>query len=155
MSAMRKHGQPARRTHGSAVRVISGNYVAAKRRGVVGGVDYGETGEARAGAALRFAAASWVAVSRLWLVPSLSRFRSLPPLQPELCVHPLGRSHLFEPCPHHGVRAYPLQVRHVDIEGITQRIDAGDIVLLTNLVRFLRLDYHSSRVEQAPAAAEV
>ena len=34
--------------HGaSALRVACGNFVAAKRRGVVGGVDYGETGEVR------------------------------------------------------------------------------------------------------------
>lgn len=30
-----------------AIRVVSGNYIAAKRRGVVDGVDYGLTGEVR------------------------------------------------------------------------------------------------------------
>lgn len=33
--------------YGPAVSTVSGNYVAAKRRGVVGGVDYGFTGQVR------------------------------------------------------------------------------------------------------------
>lgn len=45
---VRRHARSDRSFHyGPAVHVISGNYVAAKRRGVVGGVDYQHTGVVR------------------------------------------------------------------------------------------------------------
>lgn len=45
---VRRHARSNRSFHyGPAVQVISGNYVAAKRRGVVGGVDYMHTGVVR------------------------------------------------------------------------------------------------------------
>ena len=43
--ALRKHGEV--RHGGPAVRVACGNFVAAKRRGVVAGVDFGDTGDVR------------------------------------------------------------------------------------------------------------
>lgn len=43
--ALRKHGEV--RHGGPAVRVACGNFVAAKRRGVVSGVDFGDTGDVR------------------------------------------------------------------------------------------------------------
>eukprot|EP00239_Pterosperma_sp_CCMP1384_P011545 CAMPEP_0197864142 /NCGR_PEP_ID=MMETSP1438-20131217/42150_1 /TAXON_ID=1461541 /ORGANISM="Pterosperma sp., Strain CCMP1384" /LENGTH=378 /DNA_ID=CAMNT_0043482281 /DNA_START=157 /DNA_END=1289 /DNA_ORIENTATION=- len=43
---LRRHGQENRGGH-PVLRVNSGNYVAAKRRGIVKGVDYGETGDVR------------------------------------------------------------------------------------------------------------
>jgi amino-acid N-acetyltransferase len=45
--AMRKHGDLKRHHGAPALRVACGNFVAAKRRGVVGGVDFGDTGEVR------------------------------------------------------------------------------------------------------------
>lgn len=48
VSMVRRHARSDRSFHyGPAVHVISGNYVAAKRRGVVGGVDYQHTGVVR------------------------------------------------------------------------------------------------------------
>ncbi len=48
VSMVRRHARSNRSFHyGPAVQVISGNYVAAKRRGVVGGVDYMHTGVVR------------------------------------------------------------------------------------------------------------
>lgn len=46
LPAMRKHGEMPSGTR-PALRVAAGNYVAAKRRGVVGGIDFGDTGEVR------------------------------------------------------------------------------------------------------------
>ncbi|PQQ09028.1 putative amino-acid acetyltransferase NAGS1 chloroplastic [Prunus yedoensis var. nudiflora] len=43
----RRHGSDSSRLHDVGVSVASGNFVAAKRRGVVAGVDYGETGEVK------------------------------------------------------------------------------------------------------------
>jgi len=46
LPAMRKHGEVLAGPR-PALRVAAGNFVAAKRRGVVGGVDFGDTGEVR------------------------------------------------------------------------------------------------------------
>ncbi|KAL6294577.1 hypothetical protein ACE6H2_002719 [Prunus campanulata] len=43
----RRHGSDSSRLRDVGVSVASGNFVAAKRRGVVAGVDYGETGEVK------------------------------------------------------------------------------------------------------------
>jgi len=69
LPALRRHGEARRGSTSPATRVALGNFVAAKRTGVVGGADYGDTGE----------------------------------------------------------------VRHVDAEAISARLNGGDIVLLSNL----------------------
>ena len=52
---MRRHAKSDRETHyGPAYRVVSGNYVAAKRRGIIDGVDFGYTGEVRVQASACF-----------------------------------------------------------------------------------------------------
>jgi len=43
---LRRHGNN-NRNHGPAVKVVSGNFITAKRRGVFNGIDYGETGQVR------------------------------------------------------------------------------------------------------------
>lgn len=48
MPVIRRHTKSEREMHFEpALRVVSGNYVAAKRRGVVEGMDFGYTGEVR------------------------------------------------------------------------------------------------------------
>lgn len=45
---VRRHNRGSDRFHyGPALQTVSGNYVAAKRRGVVDGIDYGFTGTVR------------------------------------------------------------------------------------------------------------
>jgi amino-acid N-acetyltransferase len=50
---IRRHAKSDREMHfGPALRVVSGNYIAAKRRGILEGVDFGYTGEVGWGGAL-------------------------------------------------------------------------------------------------------
>jgi hypothetical protein len=45
---IRRHAKSDQEMHfGPALRVVSGNYIAAKRRGILDGVDFGYTGEVR------------------------------------------------------------------------------------------------------------
>jgi acetylglutamate kinase len=55
---------------GPALNVVSGNYVAARRRGILEGVDYGFTGEVRY---LQPASLPWNPIRRLMVIMQASK----------------------------------------------------------------------------------
>lgn len=96
---VRRHARSTEQfRYGPALQTVSGNYVAAKRKGVIDGVDYGFTGE--------------------------------------VCFEVLHLSCLPVDAQQHTQQFAVLQVRFVQVDALRRQLDAGHVVLLSNLGKF-------------------
>jgi hypothetical protein len=134
---IRRHAKSDREMHfGPALRVVSGNYIAAKRRGILDGVDFGYTGEvgrlalalarlreARLGVGAPGAGAGalgallgwrWRGCTGAWQAAARLAQTSRQ-----------GSTHHPPPCPR--------QVRFVVRDAVRAQLESGNIVLLSNL----------------------
>lgn len=108
---VRRHMNSSAARFGPQVQTVSGNYVAAKRKGVVNGVDLGYTGMVRSVVVVCF---------------GISR-----DLKSESC----GQAHVCMDCTiiRLNYQFAGLQVRSIEVHSVNRQLDAGYMVLLSNL----------------------